>query len=146
MTDHMLTEATCTGLTIHLARPGAEAAEAEAVDILGPVRITVTDAAELPDITSDPGELARPTPVTLTLTVTAQAIHFATMLQPLDARLLALAAGMPDEQREEIGADLARLREAWRGGDFYADAAEALQVIGYAVTSLRHALGAEDEP
>jgi hypothetical protein len=145
MTDHLLTEALCTGVTVHLELPGAVAAEAEAVELCGPVRLAVTDAVSPPAITDPPG-LALPAPVTLTVTVTARRVHFATELAPLDARLLALAADMPPDQAEPIGAALARIREAWRGGDHYPDAAEALTTIAEAAAELAERLDRDDPP
>jgi len=63
------------------------------------------------------------------------------MPESLDDRILAHSQGLPENQREEMRAHLTYLREAWRGGNHYADMAEALEVIEENAAALRALLG-----
>jgi hypothetical protein len=129
-------EAKATRFTALIGRPGSEASEVAAVDILGPVGIVMTEP--------EPGELPPadalappPGPITLTLTVTARRIEFATVLHPLDARLLALTEAMPGPQAEAVRAALAAMGEAWRGDGIAPGLDRALTVIERSARRLR---------
>jgi hypothetical protein len=143
MTPADLTEAACTGVTLHLDLPDGSAAEVEVIDPLGPARLTL-DEPTARDVRDNGAVvlLPPPPPMTLTVNVTARRIHFATQLTPPDSRLLAYAdlLGADHPDAEAMRAALARIREAWRGGDHYPDLAEALQVIEENAAELRRLL------
>lgn len=55
----------------------------------------------------------------------------------LDERLLGIFEGWDGERGDDARAYLTYIREAWRGGDYYKDAAEALAVIEENAAALR---------
>lgn len=65
---------------------------------------------------------------------------------PLDERLLGIIGGWDGQRGDDARGYLTCIREAWRGGDYYKDAAEALAVIEENAAALRLMLNNEEPP